>query len=564
MKDSNIKCLLLVITAVTLISCRPEKLRTELSAEQITSIEELMEVSRVPGLQIGYFNGNEKSIYAGGTTDLTTGSEVNEQTLFRANDLGYSVITAICFRLAEDNQIDLNQPISEDYQDSRLENGAYNHLITYNHLLSHTSGLPIWAGINESIEIITVPGETWNYSHLGFEWITKGLESKFNSSIHDLANQWVFQPLGMQSSFFGNESAGNVAVGHDLIGRNRSPGISNATTFFTNAGDYLKLLEAFADDFFDAVSKKGLNQSLAQVSIWEDETEPTLVTWGPGLGIQSGNDGQALWQYSDEQTLQSFAIVYPESNTGWVILCNSENGLAISKALAKLFFSSELAALNWLDFETYSSPGWQTRRTLESAFAFGDSLGAKETYKKIMANEPDELNDALLNNIIWSFFERNELSAAERLARLHIAHFPDKANTYIRLGEALAFQSKYAQSWTIYQQAMQLDPESSRQIMPRFPWHAEATQAMLESQELPLGLLTGSFVNSLVEIENDQLVYSDETYEKIPLKRIGNSLFDLDAAATFRIRFMMKNGEVVGIEKSHLNGDRSTESKRSI
>lgn len=564
MNHSNIKCLLVLFTAITLISCQPEKVRTEFSQEQVRSIEELMKAANIPGLQIGYFTGNEESIYAGGFTNRSTGEKINETTLFRANDLGYGVITAICFRLAEENQLDLNQPVSEDYQDPRLENGTYNHLITYNHLLSHTSGLPIWAGPNESIEIITVPGETWNYSHLGFEWITKALESKFGSSIHDLASQWVFQPLDMQNSFFGTKSGGNVATGHDLIGRNRTPGITNSSTFFTNVRDYLKLLNAFSENFFQEDSKSAQSQTLAKVSIWEDETEPSLVTWGPGMGIQSGAEGQALWQYSDEQTMKSFAVVYPESNIGWVILTNSENGLSISKALAKLFFSHELAALDWLNFETYKSPGWQTRRTLESAFAFGDSLDARDTYKQLLTNEPDELNDALLNNIIWSFFERNELDAALRLARLHIEHFPNTASTYVRLGEALAFQSKYAQSWATYQKAMQLDPESSRQIMPRFPWHVEATQAMQESQELPLGLLTGSFANSTVEIENDQLIYSDEAYEKIPLRRIGNSLFDVEAAATFRIRFILENGQVVRLEKSHLNGDRTSEPKKSI
>ncbi len=564
MKHSNIKCLLVAFMAVTLISCQPEKVRTTLTAEQVSSIEELMTVARVPGLQIGYFNGNEESLYAGGIANKSTHSEVNETTLFRANDLGYSVITAICFRLAEENQLDLNQAISEDFQDPRLENGPYNHLITYKNLLSHTSGLPIWAAVDESIEIITVPGETWSYSHLGYEWITKALEAKFNSSIQELANQWVFEPLAMQSSFFGNESAGNVALGHDLIGRNRRPGLTNSSTFFTNAGDYLKLLSAFSSDFFQTDSRTALSETLGQVSIWEDETEPSQVTWGPGMGIQSGNDGQALWQFSDEQSMKSFAIVFPESNRGWVILTNSENGLSMSKALAKLFLNEELAALNWLDFETYETPGWQTRRILESAFAFEDSLNARNVYQQLITNESDELNDALLNNIIWSFFEQNELDAAERLARLHIEHFPNTANTYIRLGETLAFQSNYTQSWTSYQQAMQLNPESSRLIMPRFPWHMEATQAMQEPQEFPLGLFTGSFENSAVDIENNQLIYSDETYQNVPLNRIGNTLFDLQAAATFRIRFKVNNGQVVELEKSHLNGDLTSESKKSI
>ena len=156
------------------------------------------------------------------------------------------------------------------------------------------------------------------------------------------------------------------------------------------------------------------------------------------------------------------------------------------------------------------------------------------------------------------------MDAAERLARVHLENFPNTANTYVRLGETLGFQSKYAPSWESYTKAMELDPETSREIMPRFPWHMEATSVMQETQELPAGLFTGTFQNSQVTIENDQLVYSDEQYQGVRLNRIGNTLFDLEGAVTFRINFILKNGQVEGIEKSYLSGERTTEAKSSI
>lgn len=564
MKHSNIKLLLVVLTVTTMISCDSQKVRSQLSREQETAIEGLMNDAKIPGIQIGYWNNDEESIFAGGYANLADSSKVTEKTLFRANDLGYSVITAICFRLAEENQLDLNQSIAVDYQDERLVNGTYNHLITYNHLLSHTSGLPVWAEANEPLEIVDVPGETWNYSHLGFEWITKALETKFNSSLQAVANQWIFEPLSISNSFFGNEMADNIATGHDLIGRNRAPGITNPTTFFTNADDFLKILSAYSGDFFKTESIKTQAQTLAQVSVWEDETTETKVSWGPGLGIQSGAEGPALWQYSDDQTMKSFAIVYPEKNEGWVVLTNGENGFSISADLSRLFFNHPLASLDWLDFESYNNSDWQTRRVLESAFAFGDSVSALETYTQIFRSQSDQLNDALVNNIIWSFFERNELEAAERLARLHIRQFPGKANTYIRLGEVLGFQSKYELSWESYQKALELDPESSRQIMPRFPWYREATSALHEKQELPLEFFIGAFESSTVNVDNNQLTYTDDDYENVPLKRIGNTMFDLELPVTFRLNFVMKDGQVEKLEKSYLSGERSLESKKSI
>ncbi len=553
----------MVLLVAVLISCDQKKARTALTSNQIATIENLMATARIPGLQLGYFNAESESVYAGGYSSLSDSSIVKEATLFRANDLGYCVISALCFRLAEENQLDLNQAISQDYQDTRLESGSYNHIITYKNLLSHTGGLPIWADENESIKIISVPGETWNYSHLGFEWVMRGLEAKFNTPIQELTNRWVFQPLEITDSFFGNEEKKDMAKGHDLIGRIKSAGVTNTTTFYTNAGEYLKILSAFAEGYFQNESMEAQSTTLAQVNMWEDETTTPLVSWGPGLGIQAG-ENIGLWQYSDEQTMKSFAIVYPETKTGFVILTNSENGLAIGQAISDLFYNEQIAALDWLAFETFDDPSWQVRRTLESAFSFGDSLFARNTYKEIFNDDYNELDNNLLNNVIWSFFEKNELASAERLARLHIEHFPNTANTYIRLGETLGFQSKYESSWQNYQKAMELDPESSRQIMPRFPWYMEATSVSEESQELPLSLFSGSFENSTVEVRNNQLVFSDDQYNKIVLKRIGNTLFDLEIAETFRINFVVTNGQIESLEKSYLNGERTVESKKSI
>ena len=230
MKHPNIRSWLVAVVALYLISCESETVRTELSEMQVSAITDLMGSARVPGLQIGYFTGNEESLFVSGFTNLKDSSKVTENTLFQANDLGYSVIAAICFRLAEENQLDLDQAVTIDYQDTRLISGTYNHLITYNHLLSHTGGLPVWADINEDIEVIHVPGEKWNYSHLGFEWITKALEAKFNTSIQQLATKWVFEPLGMNHSFFGEKKPGDYASSHDLIGRLRAPDIINTTT----------------------------------------------------------------------------------------------------------------------------------------------------------------------------------------------------------------------------------------------------------------------------------------------------------------------------------------------
>ena len=48
------------------------------------------------------------------------------------------------------------------------------------------------------------------------------------------------------------------------------------------------------------------------------------LTWGLGPGIQSSQEGDALWQWGQHIDFQSVMIIYPEQDFGVVVLTNND------------------------------------------------------------------------------------------------------------------------------------------------------------------------------------------------------------------------------------------------
>ena len=55
-----------------------------------------------------------------------------------------------------------------------------------------------------------------------------------------------------------------------------------------------------------------------QVRLAED------LTWGLGPGIQSSQEGDALWQWGQHMDFQSVMIIYPEHDFGVVVITNND------------------------------------------------------------------------------------------------------------------------------------------------------------------------------------------------------------------------------------------------
>jgi CubicO group peptidase (beta-lactamase class C family) len=111
--------------------------------------------------------------------------------------------------------------------------------------------------------------------------------------------------------------AGNVA---GPVPKRPSPPPSAVGSLRTSAPDLAVFL-------IELAAPRVLNESLVtelrkpQISINDD------FSWGLGIGIQHGPDGDALWQNGMTFGFRSVMVIYPEHSWGVVVMTNSDQGL---------------------------------------------------------------------------------------------------------------------------------------------------------------------------------------------------------------------------------------------
>ncbi|MEM9327700.1 MAG: serine hydrolase domain-containing protein, partial [Bacteroidota bacterium] len=181
------------IVAMILLSTHCEQ-KDLLPATQRSMIDSLMREANVTGLQLSYFEGENAVHHEFGYRNRQDSTEVTPNTIFEAASLSKQVTALLALRLIDAGKLNLQQLVTDIYEEPRLQNEPLTSQITVAHLLSHSSGLPNWGG-NE-LQLDFEPGSQWQYSGEGYVLLSKVMEQVMAKSFEDLTEAWVFEPLG--------------------------------------------------------------------------------------------------------------------------------------------------------------------------------------------------------------------------------------------------------------------------------------------------------------------------------------------------------------------------------
>jgi CubicO group peptidase (beta-lactamase class C family) len=195
-------------------------------------------------------------------------------------------------------------------------------------LLNHTSGLPNWT--SGPLAIRFEPGERWQYSGEGYVLLQAVMEAATGMGLAAYMHEHVFHPLGMRDSslvwndaYAGRAVAGTSAAGATREARFRSP--VAAASLYTTAGDYASFLSGLLAD-------EGLLALSMSRAVRVDRR--LGIDWGCGWGIERTAAGPHLWQWGSNPGFRAFSMVSPLSRDGFVILTNSDRGMALAVPLA--------------------------------------------------------------------------------------------------------------------------------------------------------------------------------------------------------------------------------------
>ena len=302
----------------------------------------------------------------GSASGCLPGTRVQADSVFQAASLSKPVFAYAVLKLVAQGKMALDVPVmtylptgyrhrfdpmkaapSELVSDPRLQ------AITVRMVLNHTSGLPNWAG--GPLRFASAPGAEWHYSGEGYVLLQRAVEAVTGQPLDRFMRAQVFRPLAMNhSSYIWNEVlATKLLPGTKVNGKSRAT--SNliqpiaAFSLYTTAEDYAKFLAAVLSD----------TDVLQQVVASPFAVDPRFdLSWGLGWGIEGGQEGPTIWQWGNNPGYRAFVIASVRSGDGFVMLTNSENGLALAEPMAqkvlkrehKLFRSSMLdgGPFNWL------------------------------------------------------------------------------------------------------------------------------------------------------------------------------------------------------------------------
>ncbi|MBS7256489.1 serine hydrolase domain-containing protein [Flavobacterium branchiicola] len=208
------------------------------------NINEQLEKNKLAGFSLVVFE-NYQIVYSNqfGVKSINSPEKIDQNTAFSTASISKPITALLCFMLEEKGLINLDDPIDGYLKRWHLPKSKFteNHSPTWKQFLNHTAGTTqggfadYYEGdtiptikqsllgqiprYDKEIEFLFTPGTSWSYSGGGYVIIQMALEDTFNTSIAELAKQYIFSPLGLKNTTMTqpNEKGflTNVALVHD-------------------------------------------------------------------------------------------------------------------------------------------------------------------------------------------------------------------------------------------------------------------------------------------------------------------------------------------------------------
>ncbi len=191
------------------------------------SVREILNRWPTAGLAVGVVRGGKLAWFHGhGVTDITTGTPVTEDTVFRIDSVTKTFTAVAVMQLWEQGLVDLDAPARDYLRAYRLIPArAGFRPVTLRHLLTHTAGVravrhaadlarpalgwgtradrpvpPLAGYYRGGLHIDTEPGSRWAYSNNGFATLGQIVEDVSGMPFARYLREHLFGPLGMENS----------------------------------------------------------------------------------------------------------------------------------------------------------------------------------------------------------------------------------------------------------------------------------------------------------------------------------------------------------------------------
>ncbi len=279
-----------------------------------------------------------------GMANLELNVPVESDTVFRVGSITKQITAAAIMLLQEDGALAVTDPIDKYLPDYP----THGHMITIEHLLTHTSGIRSYTGIpgymgnpvrrDLSIEELVgvfdqlpmefAPGTQWRYNNSGYVLLGAIIEAVSGKTYAQFVEERITGPLGLTDTYYGgprlimNRASGYTMDAGGNI-RNADP-ISMtqphaAGALLSTAPDLANWHNALVHG--ELISRDSFAQMSTPYELSDGKTHP----YGYGLGLGEVEGREMIAHGGGIHGFSCFALWLPDSDTYVAVLTNTVN-----------------------------------------------------------------------------------------------------------------------------------------------------------------------------------------------------------------------------------------------
>ena len=352
------------------------------TAELEALIEKTLEKAQVPGLSCAIINDRQVAYCKTfGYMNKSTGARNDEKTIFAAASISKSVFAYLVMLLVEEGVVNLDKPLYEYLARPLYKYPGYAELegderykrITSRMVLSHSTGFPNLRSLelDGRLKFLFSPGERYSYSGEGISLLQMVIEEITDKDLETLAQERVFQPLGMTLSSYVWQPVyeANTASPHDEFGRPRGLSIqflqntpSSGGSMATTAADLARFISLGILNI--AGKRKATVDEMLQPQIaihyknmfgpgaWQetDQYQDIHLAWSLGWGRFDTPSGRAFFHTGHGPGWQNYTVTYADKGIGIVLLSNSDNFESAAQEILEKAIGDVYTPFGWLGY----------------------------------------------------------------------------------------------------------------------------------------------------------------------------------------------------------------------
>jgi len=325
-------------------------------------IKEQMKQHRIPGLALKIIqDGKTVKTAAYGLANVELNVRATPDTVFEIGSITKQFTAAGILLLAQEGKLSVDDKISRHLRDTPSPWAD----VTIRHLLTHTSGIKSYTGLNgfqlwrrltqeQFIEAIGrqpmefQPGESWKYCNTGYNLLGHIIENVSGKNYWDFMSQRIFQPLGMLATTNRLPS---------LVIRNRAAGYEQTNKVWINRDS--DLTEVFAAGAMAstvgdlakwnaALDGERLLKAASKEQMWTPTklNDGTLKKYGFGWNVGESEGHKNIGHGGSTSGFSASLQRFPDDRLTVIILTNTDQEIAtpLARQIAAFYFKQPRTA----------------------------------------------------------------------------------------------------------------------------------------------------------------------------------------------------------------------------